>query len=321
MNVNATKLATKINKTLPDSVVRQIAKASTSVKSNSPHILFAAGVVGFGATVILASRSTLKVGSIIEEHVTTANLIEEVHASEDEAIQADYSENDYRFDKIKLMANTFGNLTKLYLPAIVCGGLTIAAFTGAHIVMNNRITGLAAAYSALDAAYNKYRQRVVEEYGVEKDEEFRYNVVDQEVKNAEGKKTKEKVVDGNVAPSMYARFFDETNPNWQSDAAINRVFLSHVQNWMNDRLILKGHVMLNEVYDALGIERTAAGAVVGWVLNRHGGSGDDYVDFGIFEDGEWDYSKRLFVNGDEKCVLLDFNVNGVVYDLIDGTSD
>ena len=186
--------------------------------------------------------------------------------------------------------------------------------------MTNRVAGLAAAYAAVDTAYNKYREKVIEEFGVEKDEEFRFDMTEKETKNAEGKKTKEKVVDGDATPSMYAKFFDEANPNWKSDAAMNRIFLSHIQNMMNDRLILQGHLLLNDVYDALGYPRTSAGSVVGWVLNRYGGSGDDFVDFGIFGD-EYDISKRLFVNGDERSVRLDFNVNGTVWNLINNTSE
>lgn len=81
---------------------------------------------------------------------------------------------------------------------------------------------------------------------------------------------------------------------------------------MNDVLIHRGHVFLNEVYDALGIERTPEGSVVGWVL---GDRGDDFIDFGIFGN-DWDIAKRMFVNGDERSVLMDFNVNGVIWDRI-----
>jgi hypothetical protein len=72
----------------------------------------------------------------------------------------------------------------------------------------------------------------------------------------------------------------------------------------------RGHVFLNEVYDALGIPRSQAGAVVGWVR----GQGDGYIDFGLF-NSENDRA-RDFVNGYERSILLDFNVNGVIYDLI-----
>ena len=58
----------------------------------------------------------------------------------------------------------------------------------------------------------------------------------------------------------------------------------------------------------LGLERSSAGQVVGWVMNN---DGDNYIDFGMFEA-----SSSRFVNGTERSVLLDFNVDGVIYDKI-----
>lgn len=71
----------------------------------------------------------------------------------------------------------------------------------------------------------------------------------------------------------------------------------------------RGHIFLNEVYDVLGIPRTQAGNVVGWALTSD--NGDNFVDFGIFEARNAD-----FVNGYEYSALLDFNVDGVIFDLI-----
>lgn len=59
------------------------------------------------------------------------------------------------------------------------------------------------------------------------------------------------------------------------------------------------------------MERTKAGSVIGWIMNK---GGDNFVDFGMF-DGSSE-SVRAFVNGLERSILLDFNVDGVIYDLI-----
>lgn len=77
---------------------------------------------------------------------------------------------------------------------------------------------------------------------------------------------------------------------------------------MNDLLQVRGHVFLNEAYDALGLERSKEGAVVGWVLDYNG---DNFIDFGIYTK-----ENARFVNGDERAVLLDFNVDGVIFDKI-----
>ena len=91
------------------------------------------------------------------------------------------------------------------------------------------------------------------------------------------------------------------------------MFLHAQQEYFNNMLRARGHVFLNEVYDALGIQRTSAGSMVGWVM-RKDGKGDNFIDFGIF-DGDKPRA-RDFVNGYERSILLDFNVDGVIYDLI-----
>ena len=128
------------------------------------------------------------------------------------------------------------------------------------------------------------------------------------------KKVKEEIeVPAGQVVSQYARYFDECNPNWTKDPEQNRYFITCVQNMLNDRLRSVGHVFLNEAYEALGFKHSSAGAVVGWVYDPADGK-DNYIDFNIFD--EESFSKREFVNGYERSILLDFNVDGVIYDLI-----
>ena len=64
----------------------------------------------------------------------------------------------------------------------------------------------------------------------------------------------------------------------------------------------------------LGVKRTKAGAQVGWVYDEKNQNGDNYVDFGIFDI--YSPKARDFVNGLEKVIVLDFNVDGCVLDMI-----
>ena len=91
---------------------------------------------------------------------------------------------------------------------------------------------------------------------------------------------------------------------------MNLFFLKAQQTNANVQLTVRGHVFLNEVYDMLGLPRTAAGAIVGWVR----GNGDDVIDFGIWDNNDINSD---FVNGYNRSkILLDFNVDGVIYDII-----
>lgn len=112
--------------------------------------------------------------------------------------------------------------------------------------------------------------------------------------------------------SIYARYFDESCKGWTKDPDYNKMFLCHQQNYCNDKLRAKGYLFLNEVYDQLGIPRTKAGAVVGWVYDEENPIGDNKVDFCIHSFD----ANRDFVNGYNNVVLLDFNVDGNILDLI-----
>lgn len=108
--------------------------------------------------------------------------------------------------------------------------------------------------------------------------------------------------------SVYARCFDETNPEWTKSPDFNVAFISTVEHYMNHKLRANGFVFLNEVYEALGFARTSAGQLVGWLINSH--EGDGYIDFGIKRE-------RVFYAGRESYIWLDFNVDGVIYEKID----
>ena len=91
-------------------------------------------------------------------------------------------------------------------------------------------------------------------------------------------------------------------------------FLQQQQNYLNDKLKRQGYLFLNDAYKALGFDVTKAGQVVGWIYDENHPIGDNYVDFGIFNINS--EAARRFVNGLEKCIWLDFNVDGDILDLI-----
>ena len=92
------------------------------------------------------------------------------------------------------------------------------------------------------------------------------------------------------------------------------MFLFKQQNYANDTLKARGYLFLNEVYDMLGIPRTKAGQVVGWIYDEKHPIGDNFVDFGIVDVNN--ERSRAFMNGYERSIILDFNVDGNILDLI-----
>lgn len=305
-----------ILKVVPAKLTVAAGQATLQLSKQSPHILFGAGIVGFGATIYLASKAVLKLDRHVDVFQENLETVKELYdsAKDSEEGRASYPKSEYRKDLAYLYANSIYDITKMYAPTVIVGTLTIVCLTKSHTILSNRNTALMAAYSVLERSYNAYRKRVIDEFGEDKDREFRYPT--KEIRtlslNEKGKAV-EKVETKTLLDqySTYARFFDEMCPDWKRNPEYNLIFLRAQQNWANDLLRARGHVFLNEVYDMLGIPRTKAGAVVGWVI---GHEGDNYIDFGLF-DGE-NSAARDFVNGRERSILLDFNVDGVIYDKI-----
>lgn len=272
----------------------------------SPNILFAAGIVGVVGGTVLACRATLKMEEVLDESrrkLDTAKTLD----------HEKYSEKDRERDVNLIRFQTSVKIVKAYAPAVVVTGLSIAALTKSHIMLTQRVGALTAAYAVLDKGFKEYRARVVDKYGEEEDRKLLHGVEKVQIEDPETKKKKKIDIPGN--PSIYARFFDEYSSLWDKDPEVNRFFLSAQQNHANDLLKSRGHVFLNEVYDMVGVARSSPGAVVGWLLTDDD-STDNYIDFGIFAGKT--QTMRAFVNGTEGAILLDFNVDGVIYEKIDG---
>lgn len=91
--------------------------------------------------------------------------------------------------------------------------------------------------------------------------------------------------------------FGPINRNWINDRWANELFLKGTQIYMNNRLQVKGHVFLNEVLDALGMERSSDGAICGWLK----GSKVEIKIAEVKEDG---------------TLMLEIFVDGVMYNKI-----
>jgi len=291
---------------IPDQVLKAVAPAVLKLKKHSPHILFGAGVVGVATSTVLACRATLKIGDKLEA------IDDNIKAIKMDALQPYLSHRksvtDPRRDVAIEYTRGVFEITKLYAPAVIVGGLSIAALTGSHIQLTKRNSALTAAYVAIEKAFTEYRARVREELGEDRELELYHNGKFEVVRNADG--TEEKILTINAdGSSIFARVFDESNRNWVPDAESNRTFLEAQQRYFNNRLNTYKFVFLNDVYKNLGIELTPEGQLFGWVYPSE--NGDNFIDFGMYNCSNADF----IINGD-RSVLLDFNVDGIIYKLI-----
>ena len=302
------------------SAARFAGKAEFTIKKNSPEILLGAGIVGFVGTIGLACRATCRADEVLEFHRRKIKDIEDAKeiADADPEGEMSYDVEIYRQDKAIRYLKTTGNLAKLYAPTVAVGALSLACILTSRNIMQKRYLGVVAAYNGLSAAFEEYRKRVRDEYGEGLDKHFRYGTTYEElpVYDENGKKTKEKeqvekTETGMVIPNDDScRFFDSSNPNWDKNPTFSMMWLRGQQNILNDILHTRGHVFLNEVYDALGFPHTPQGAVLGWI----DGEGDNCIDFGLYDQNK--ENVRRFVNGVDNVIMLEFNHDGVIWDRI-----
>lgn len=303
-------------KFVPDSIGRSVAGLVLQGQKHSPALLFGAGVVSMVGSTVLACRATLKLNEVLDQAEHDLSAANEVRDEYPEK----YSENDKKKDVALIYARGFSGVIKLYGPAVVVGGIGIACLTKSQSILKERNAALTAAYIAVDTAFKRYRKRVVEKYGEDEDRHFRHgqekiDIIDEET----GKVISTVRADKDEEPGGYARWFDEeSSRNYTAPPfdEYNWAFLRNQQNWANDMLRSRGHLFLNEVYGLVGLDHTSAGSIVGWVYDRENDRGDNYVDFGCW--GQKDDRQPLdFYNGREFGILLDFNVDGPIWDLID----
>lgn len=299
---------------LTNKVTRAYYRVGFQLKKHSPEILVVAGVVGTVASTVMACKATTKVSTILDKSKETIDAIHECENNPE--LAEEYTKEDVQKDLFITYTKTGVELAKLYAPAVIVGTLSVTSILTGHNILRKRNLALAAAYQVVDTGFKQYRGRVIERFGEAMDKELKYDVKAEEIEETTvDKKGKEKVIKKTVevadpiaARSPYTFCFDETCAGWVRDAEANKFFLLQQQNYANDKLKAKGHMFLNEVLDMLGMQRTRAGQTVGWVYDEKNPIGDNIIDFGIFDIRSAD--ARNFVNGLEKSVWLDFNVDG-----------
>lgn len=299
---------------------RAIHNVGFQLKKYSPEIMAVAGVVGMVTSTVMACKATTKASEIISETKTSVDMIHDLIADQ-EVPESEYSEEDSKRDLVIVYSKAAMKFIKLYGPSLIIAGLSASSILSSTTILRKRNIAIGTAYTALDRSFRTYRDRVIEKFGEDFDKELKYGtttkVIEETTVDENGNEKTEtktvKVADPNNY-SIYARFYDDGCAGWTKNPEYNLIFLNQQQNFANDRLKANGHLFLNEVYEMLGIPKTAIGQRVGWVYDENNAVGDNFVDFGIYD--LYNEKARDFVNGYERTILLDFNVDGdILYSL------
>lgn len=304
-----------MNNAIIKSAGNAMSKMGFQLRKHSPEILVIAGVAGTVASAVMACRATLKVNDILEE---TKDQVDVIHESADTGKTPDgrdYSQEDSKKDLTIVYAQTGVKFVKLYGPSIALGALSITGILASNNILRKRNVALAAAYATIDRGFKDYRSRVVERFGESVDRELKYNLKAQKVtetvvdeETGKEKKVKKTVLvpgEGGIDQNGFARFFDVGCNGWEPDASLNKAFLIGTQSYFNTVLQTQGYLFLDDVYKYLGFRVTEASRDLGWVYEKDNPVGDNYVDFRFDRD-------ERFMEGYEKSVMLDFNIDGPI---------
>lgn len=210
-------------------------KAIKAIDKNSPQLLTALGVVGFGTTCILIARETPKVLTMIEE-------------AKDE--NGDISKADM------IITGAKG-----YWPAITTGGMSVACIVLSAVISKQRYAGLLTAYIASKTSLDEYKKSVVEALP----EEGQKMVEDIHAKKQMKKdpETSENMVERRGAVKCYDSWSGRYIPVTYNE-------LKGIENQLNKVMVHDGVVYLEEVYDYLGINSTKPSLRYGWSMERDG---------------------------------------------------
>lgn len=277
-------------------------RVSNSLYKNKPTIYVITGMVGTAVSVYLAWRAGRKTKEVIEE---VKNDISEVHTKRPEQTVVDeetgeeiqvinengLSKKDYNLELAKVYVKAAYKLGKVFAPAILTEAASLTAIGVGYGILNERHLATVEAANMYAGMLRKYRERVKEQVGAEKEKELYFGTKEKEVEepelNEKGeqkltregkpkfKKTKRQVLEEELAKhSMYARIFDPKNckefeyntETLEENVYYNNVSVKHRVKMLNKNMYYQPNHMwtLNDVYKQFGFSARKYGQVMGW---------------------------------------------------------
>ena len=300
-----------------------INKLKVQLNNKKPDIEFVAGIACIVAGTIVACKQTTKAQDILNKH---QKKVESIHKACEITEEEEYSDTDIKRDICITYAQTGLDFVKTFLPAIALESVGVMLLVGSHNELKSRNLALIGAYEALDKSFREYQKHVANEVGEDKEKDIRYGIKREDIEISEvddsGKEKTKKIKKAAILenesdmPSPYARYYDSSCKGWERNPEYNLLWLKSQEEAATIKLRCDGFLFLNDVYEMLGIPRTQIGQQVGWIYDKDNPIGDNFVDFGIYNDALYTRVNRNFVNGLDNKALLDFNVDGYILDKI-----
>lgn len=285
-------------KYVPQAVTRAVGRTVLKTQKNSPTILFVVGVTGAVAATVLACRATLKAQPVVDHMKKDLIDIDVIQS------RRQVNQEEARSHRARIMTETAFELTKLYAPSVILGSVSIFCLTKSHRQLTQRNAALTGAYVSLQQFLDGYRARVRKEIGEEREKDVYYASTPIELTETTGKGTKKTTVQRPTQMGPYAQIWDERSSTFQHLPEYNIHFIKLQEDFLTDKLRAQGYLFLNQVYEAFDLPVNAQGQMNGWIIPSD--KSDDFVEI-----------KWTEMYNQQRSIMLDFNVAGTVYQLLD----
>lgn len=315
------------------SKIGEVAKktAGTSLlvaKKHAPEIMIGSGIAGFVATIFQTVKATNKTNDILEERGRRIGICDK--NPDDQTV--DYDDRDLNNDISMINRQTRFNIVKTWAPVATTAIGSTVLILGGYRILNGRYVATAAAYKVLESGYERYRGNVIEEFGKDVDWRMANNIKAEELEaerrereeNSElrksSKKGKRKTRQSRYT-MPHSNVFDQYSEHWQRYWTPAQVwqYLKRKEAELNDKLQINKHLFVNEVWDALGLERTPEGQLCGWIITRNH---DAHVSLGLDEMPDDQVRKFMsFMNNEDIWIRLNLNPDGMIYQMIENGKD
>lgn len=203
---------------------------SRMFQKRGPEILTGLGIVGMISTVVLAVRATPKALEIIDD--------------------CEYSDDEPNKKEI------FKLCWKVYLPAAITGGLSVACLIGSNAASARRSALMATAYTLSEKALSELKTTFDETLSTEQKDEIIGKITDKKMEEAILPKEFETIDENGLVlcfDSMSGRYFKS-----------NLDKLRLVEASLKAQLREEREVLLNDYFYAIGLEEINIGNYLVW---------------------------------------------------------
>ena len=267
-------------------------------------------LVGVGTGLLI--KDSGKIAQAIQDHSYRMEQIEDfdrVDAEDEGAGWRDVKERkefvraDIKYT-IKDLSKTVGKDV-----AVIAAGEVLQGIS--HMSLNKQLANATILAANLSTAYANLKQRIVEDQGQEKLDEYLYGpqikkvVVDEDGNVTE---TVEMVKDtnANVGLPPHCFFFDEVSTIHSKSRGVNRDTVHNLYVWLNQRLKAEGFLWENDIRREFGVPLVECGWTSGIMAYDEEGN-ENILSFGLekIKDGS---AEQRFMDGNENNVLIRLNL-------------